>query len=167
LSNKNRHAKLLDMDTLALKRRFMELFNASGWTQAETARRMELTRGGINGIVTGPTTPSPGTVRFLELLMLEAGLPVPGRTVGLAANRLAHVPRTMPAPVAELAGRLNEIHALHPRKFGAIETMIESIHHEVKMPPATVVSSGTKPARKRLLGKAAASVRKPASGSAA
>ena len=45
-----------------LKKEFIQLFKLSGWTQAEVARQLELTRGGVNGIITGRTVPKkPGT----------------------------------------------------------------------------------------------------------
>lgn len=143
------------MKVPALKRRFIELFHASGWSQAETARRMDMTRGGINGIVTGPTVPSPGTVRFLEMLLLEAGAPVPGR---LGAARRA--------PVAELAAMLEAIHARNARKFGSAKRVIESLYREVNRPPARV-SYRTKAARKWPSGQARKAVRRPAAGAGA
>ncbi len=136
------------METPALKRRFIELFQASGWSQAETARRMDMTRGGINGIVTGPTVPSPGTVRFLEMLLLEAGAPVPGRAGG-----------ARPAAVAELAAMLEAIHARNAHKFETARMVITSLYRAVESPPP-VGRYGTKPARKRPSGRPAA-VRRP------
>lgn len=55
----------------ALKQEFLALFAASGWTQAEAARRLELTRGGFNGLVSGQTTPSPATVKLFKLVLLH------------------------------------------------------------------------------------------------
>jgi len=53
----------------ALKREFVELFRASGWKMAEVARRLHMTRGGIGGIVTGRTVPSPSTVKLFKLVL--------------------------------------------------------------------------------------------------
>ena len=62
------------------KAQFLELWKRTGWTQAELARRLELSRGGINGIITGTTVPSAGLVKLLQLViftekpgLLEAG----------------------------------------------------------------------------------------------
>jgi transcriptional regulator with XRE-family HTH domain len=52
-----------------LKKQFIELYEKSGWTQAEVARQLELTRGGVNGIITGPTIPSLATVKLFQLIL--------------------------------------------------------------------------------------------------
>jgi hypothetical protein len=126
------------------KERFIELFKSTGWSQAETARQMDMTRGGVNGIVTGPTLPSSQTVRFMEMMLLEKGMAVPGRP---GAQK-----------VAELAGKLGDIRTHDPRHFKTVKKMIDSLHRQLKVEP-TVVSTGTKSARKRLLSKAVAGVR--------
>src|SRR5882762_6848394 len=54
-----------------LKKEFIELFQSSGWTQAEVARQLELTRGGVNGIITGRTVPSQATVKLFKLILLS------------------------------------------------------------------------------------------------
>jgi DNA-binding XRE family transcriptional regulator len=52
-----------------LKKEFIEYYKKSGWTQAEAARQLELTRGGVNGIITGQTVPSLATVKLFKLLL--------------------------------------------------------------------------------------------------
>src|ERR1041385_850908 len=52
-----------------LKKQFIELYQRSGWSQAEVARQLELTRGGVNGIITGPTVPSLATVKLFHLML--------------------------------------------------------------------------------------------------
>jgi transcriptional regulator with XRE-family HTH domain len=49
-----------------LKKEFQELFKKSGWSQAETARRLDLTRGGVNGIITGPAVPSKAAIKLFR-----------------------------------------------------------------------------------------------------
>jgi len=154
------------MEVPALKRRFVELFHASGWSQAETARRMDMTRGGINGIVTGPTVPSPGTVRFLEMLLLEAGAPVPGRQGGAEAGGRLATGSARPAPAAELAALLEVIHARNALKFESAKRVIEALYRQVILQPSGV-SYGTKPAPKRPSGRARKAVRRPAAGAGA
>ncbi len=56
-----------------LKNRFIELFSASGWSQAEVARRLEMTRGGVNGIVTGDSVPSAAAVKLFEMILSSEG----------------------------------------------------------------------------------------------
>jgi transcriptional regulator with XRE-family HTH domain len=53
-----------------LKREFKRLFDASGWTQAEAARKLHLTRGGVNGIVTGGTVPSASTLDLFRRVLI-------------------------------------------------------------------------------------------------
>ncbi len=53
------------------KKEFIELFEASGWTQAEAARQLGISRGGVNGIVTGETIPSEITMRLFRLIMIS------------------------------------------------------------------------------------------------
>lgn len=54
-----------------LKKEFIQLFKLSGWTQAEVARQLELTRGGVNGIITGRTIPSHATVKLFRLILMS------------------------------------------------------------------------------------------------
>ena len=54
-----------------LKKEFIQLFKLSGWTQAEVARQLELTRGGVNGIITGRTVPSHATVKLFRLILMS------------------------------------------------------------------------------------------------
>jgi len=58
----------------ALKAEFKRLFEASGWSQAEAARQLDLTRGGVNGIVTGPNSVSEATVRLFRYVLAEKGI---------------------------------------------------------------------------------------------
>ena len=51
------------------KQEFISLLKSSGWSQAEAARRLDLTRGGLNGIVTGPTKPSSTLLKLFRLLL--------------------------------------------------------------------------------------------------
>jgi transcriptional regulator with XRE-family HTH domain len=54
-----------------LKREFIELFEASGWSQAELGRRIDMTRGGVNGIITGDAVPSMAAVRLFRLVLAQ------------------------------------------------------------------------------------------------
>lgn len=56
-----------------LKREFIDLYKKSGWSQAEAARQLELTRGGVNGIITGQTVPSLATVKLFRLILESHG----------------------------------------------------------------------------------------------
>ena len=54
-----------------VKREFLQLASRSGWSQAELARQLELTRGGVHGIVKGKTSPSPGLLKLLKLVLAQ------------------------------------------------------------------------------------------------
>ena len=60
-----------DKNAEPLKKEFIQLFKLSGWTQAEVARQLELTRGGVNGIITGRTVPSHATVKLFRLILMS------------------------------------------------------------------------------------------------
>lgn len=51
------------------KREFIELFKRTGWTQAEAARQLHWTRGGINGVVTGGEVPSATVLKLLHYIV--------------------------------------------------------------------------------------------------
>jgi transcriptional regulator with XRE-family HTH domain len=127
-----------------LKQRFIELYNASGWKQAELARRMDKTRGGINGIITGDTSPDPSSVKMLEMLMLQAGKTIPGKD--LAETAKLHVAeieaRNNEADVLKL--KLSEIQERAPEKFKAAKTMIESLHSQINYRTKKVSSDRAK-----------------------
>jgi transcriptional regulator with XRE-family HTH domain len=53
-----------------LKKQFNDLVAASGLSQAEIARLINMTRGGVNGIVTGESVPSVATVQLLKLALM-------------------------------------------------------------------------------------------------
>lgn len=55
------------------KLEFIELFEKSGWNQAETARELDMTRGGLNGIITGPTVPSAALLKFFKMVLAASG----------------------------------------------------------------------------------------------
>jgi transcriptional regulator with XRE-family HTH domain len=56
------------------KARFIELFERSGWSQAEVARQLEMTRGGVNGIITGDANVSISVLRHFEMVLQSNGL---------------------------------------------------------------------------------------------
>jgi transcriptional regulator with XRE-family HTH domain len=52
-----------------LKRQFIELAKLSGWSQAEIGRKLDLSRGGVNGIITGEENPSMALVRLFQFVL--------------------------------------------------------------------------------------------------
>ena len=82
---------------------------------------MEMTRGGINGIVTGPTVPSAGAVKLLEMLAMEDGgkvVPAPGAPKSATETQ-------------ELACKLQEIRDSDLKTFNVARTMIDSLHAQL------------------------------------
>jgi transcriptional regulator with XRE-family HTH domain len=53
-----------------LKKEFIEMFEASGWSQADIARKLELTPGGVSSIIKGDHIPSMTTVKLFRLILL-------------------------------------------------------------------------------------------------
>jgi len=88
------------------KREFIELLKGSGWSQAEAARMLEMTRGGLNGIVTGNTIPSPATLKLFRLLLAERNAGAHGlelREQSPAYGRPAADPETVAHLLDELS----------------------------------------------------------------
>src|ERR1041384_3086076 len=69
-----------------LKKEFIQLYERSGWSQAEVARQLELTRGGVNGIITGPTVPSLATVKLFRLILGATSTPAGAKGAALGAE---------------------------------------------------------------------------------
>jgi transcriptional regulator with XRE-family HTH domain len=113
----------------ALKREFIALAERSKWSQSEIARKLNMTRGGVNGIVTGEKIPGP---RLVELFRVK-----------LAADR-PELPASHPPPLAgsaresdqpemlEAMDRLREIQANAPKEFKTLQEMIVIMHEGVK-----------------------------------
>lgn len=100
-----------------LKQEFLELFQSSGWTQAEVARQLELTRGGVNGIITGRTVPSNATVKLFKLILLSQQPEAMS-----AAARPASVQYAEEAWVRELMEEMRRVAPAHrPRLVTALK----------------------------------------------
>ncbi|MDB6036559.1 MAG: hypothetical protein JWM99_400 [Verrucomicrobiales bacterium] len=73
-----------------LNKAFIQLVSKSGWTKAETARRLELTPAVITRYFNGETRPSLTTIKLLKLTLGDTS-PLPGRdteiSVGLNTYR--------------------------------------------------------------------------------
>jgi transcriptional regulator with XRE-family HTH domain len=57
-----------------LAREFAALLGATGWSQAEAARKLQITRGAISQIMSGRTRPRASTLNLLRLLARDDGL---------------------------------------------------------------------------------------------
>ena len=52
-----------------MKNEFVSLMKAAGWSQAETARRLQITPGAVSQICNGKTVPRPATLNLMKLLI--------------------------------------------------------------------------------------------------
>ena len=112
-----------------LKHKFIELFSSSGWSQAEVARRLEMTRGGVNGIVTGDAVPSPAAVKLFEMILESEGR--------RPHNRPAALHDGDPAVTEAEMSLLMELRGLQP---DARELTIDSLRRLMKAMPKVKVS---------------------------
>lgn len=114
------------------KSEFIRLFHKSGWSQAEIARKLDLTRGGVNGIITGSTVPSEATLKHFRLTLLLEGKPeaatdqtlregsaaqLQARLDALPPNERAEVLEMFNVLVAQAAKRVS--YKAPPKKPGA------------------------------------------------
>lgn len=58
------------------KAEFIELFEKSGWSQAEAGRRLGKSRAGINGFITGDVIPTETTLNFFKMILLSENVNV-------------------------------------------------------------------------------------------
>ena len=112
------------------KLEFLALYERTGWTQAELARKLELTAGGVSGLVKGETIPSAGLVKLLNLVMLHESPkpsapasrrpPAAGRGVDRALDRaLVVLAQVRTSERAVLLNEFTKVARLHtPRVLG-------------------------------------------------
>lgn len=117
-----------------LKREFIQLFEASGWNQAECARRLRLTRGGLNGIITGDTTPHEATILLFRMILEKE------RPEVLRGNLRMGEGTSKPLPPEELAQR-ELMEELERVPASERKQLITALHGIVKAFPR-----GSKPA---------------------
>lgn len=111
-----------------LKQRFKELYEASGWSQAEMARHLEMTRAGVNGIVTGEVNPSAGTVKMLEMILLQAGKLIPPRDMGETAKAHVDEIEAKSGEIDSLVDKIMDLREASPEKFNSVKHVVESMH---------------------------------------
>ena len=79
---------------------FISLVKASGWSQAEVARRLHITPGAVSQICNGHTRPRPGTVNLLKILIGPQALQVHERshakTLKPSENKLLQALQELP-----------------------------------------------------------------------
>jgi transcriptional regulator with XRE-family HTH domain len=124
-------------------REFLELMAAAGWSQAEVARQLEITSGGVSQIARGHVTPSPVTLRLLRLLVhgttaaSEGAGTVPAYAQGLI-RALEEIEPEMREVVIDTALRLAKAYKKRPSsKPGVRETApvryTEPVRNDVRL----------------------------------
>jgi transcriptional regulator with XRE-family HTH domain len=106
----------------ANKQEFIELFKRSKWGQAELARRLHLTRGGVNGFITGKAAPSDTVMKLFRLVMATEGPGIPEseglvlkedsppyRTNNLAYEEMIKAAETLESTAEEMRKRAKQI----------------------------------------------------------
>lgn len=121
----------------------MELFQASGWSQSDLMRLTGMTRGGVNGLVTGPTNPSEATLKLLELLMLKEGKTIPG-----AEKHPELQEQGQRLEDREILPKLVEIRKISPKHYRIAKTIIDGLHQDIKSDVDSAASNLLKKATK-------------------
>jgi len=130
------------------KREFLALTKQTGWSQAELARRLELTPGGVSGLVKGGTVPSAGLVKLLRLVISSD---LPG-TKQPAARSFATVSEAREPGLDKL---LESLARLAPRERGELLTQFAGIAKLVSRRRASSGADGA--AQREFRGAASAS----------
>jgi transcriptional regulator with XRE-family HTH domain len=103
------------------KGEFCELWRRSGWKPSQLAKKLHLTRGGLHGILNGPTVPSAGTLELLrKTLMIEQ--PWLFRLEGGECHEAALSPHA-----AGLAERLEGLRQANPDAHHAFEVLLSQL----------------------------------------
>lgn len=113
-----------------LKQEFIALFELSGWSQAEAGRQLHLTRGGVNGIITGKASVSAGVVELMRL------------KVSLLGKRLDTVMQMRPvAPTDPADADLDWLKRHDPKRYESAKVVIQSLRESaIKGVSSTVAS---------------------------
>lgn len=124
------------------KQEFIDLWEVSGWSQAETARRLNVERATVNGIVTGPHTPSMALVKLLRLVLKQEAAPDVAAAVGaipeakaVAAGLVPPRPVILPEDSPEIRSatvKLRELLKRSPAAFQTVENVILTYHRSLR-----------------------------------
>jgi len=139
------------------KREFLTLAKQTGWSQAELARKLEVTPGGMSGLIKGGTIPSAGLLKLLRLVVFTEQ---PG-VLESAAGRAAALPPE-PKDLA-LDGLLSILAGLGPKDRGELVAQFTGIARVVTRRRASSSAGAT--ASRALRGAASASAGAAAVGS--
>lgn len=117
----------MDIEGLARKDEFIDLFKRSGFSQASAARELDITRAHVNGIITGDTVPSPTLLKFFRLIV---GTPQSGMV--LTDRPLQKNPPPFPPEVQQrLKARALEL----MEKILALQSDLDELEAGEEQPP--------------------------------
>lgn len=102
-----------------LTEEFKDLFKTSGWTQAEAARHLEMTRGGLNGILNGRSNPSPSTLKLLRILVRQQDEEFASDSSNQSQEDQVKEGPTLSGWEDHLLSELRRIPEAHARRFAA------------------------------------------------
>jgi len=129
------------------KAEFIALFRRSGWSQAELARKLEMTRGGVNGVITGRTSPSAMALRLFRLIL-----------VGECPEALAAAPAPVLEPWEEQV--LGTLRGLNPAERVRLLGVIDAFTGPAAVPVGRNAAGGPRRKGDRGIPKAVASTGK-------
>jgi transcriptional regulator with XRE-family HTH domain len=106
-------------------KRFVELMETVGWTQAETARRLHMSSGGVNQIVKGTVRPSPQTLALLVRVVADEKPDVlaPAREGAAGSD---------PPELREKFDQLRDLHENDPAAFQVAAGVLDQFSSKIK-----------------------------------
>ena len=115
---------------------FIALWKATNWSQAETARRLDLSRSAVGKFIKGVVTPSAQTLKYFKMILVTD---MPGALTGASAA-LNEGEMAMSDWEKKLFAELRGLHA-HDRErvLNAIKAFVAGLP---KRPPVDYLSSG-------------------------
>jgi hypothetical protein len=122
-----------------LKREFIDLARRSGWHDAEIARQLELTRGGVHGLLKGDTVPSRSILKLFQMVLLREKPELMTSRAG--EQSLAEAPD--PAIHAIMA-ELEELKESNPERFQTVREVI-TVYHTMFSPRRGARKTATRP----------------------
>jgi len=128
---------------------FTSLWESSGWSKAETARKLDLDRSSIGKFITGQIAPSSQTLKLFKLILADE---VPGALTG--ATQLQENEMGLSEWEAELLGELRLLHTEdRQRVLNAVKAFVAGLPKREPMKYPTPASSVPESPSGRLLKK--------------
>lgn len=112
-----------------LKSEFIKLAALSKWSQAEIARRLNMTPGGVSGIIKGEKVPGE---RLLELFRLKLFADQPGLLTAekYPPPQVERIAGMDPPEINAAVDELRDIHATDSKGFEIVRQVIRTYHSQ-------------------------------------